>query len=260
MGINPAPVALVTGSSRGIGRGIALELAREGYDVLVNYVSRPEAAREVQAQIAALGRRAEIFAASVADPAAREGMVDFALQSFGRVDLLVNNAGIAPRERRDILEATESSYDEVMNTNLKGPYFLTQRVANEMIRLLRAGVVPSARIVFVTSISAYTASTNRGEYCLSKAGLSMAVALFADRLAEFNIPVFEVRPGIIATDMTGPVKEKYDRLIAEGLYPQRRWGYPEDVGKAVAAIARGYLDFSTGQVIEVAGGFGVRRL
>ncbi|MDH7570682.1 MAG: SDR family NAD(P)-dependent oxidoreductase, partial [Armatimonadota bacterium] len=137
MGINPAPVALVTGSSRGIGRGIALELAREGYDVLVNYVSRPEAAREVQAQIAALGRRAEIFAASVADPAAREGMVDFALQSFGRVDLLVNNAGIAPRERRDILEATESSYDEVMNTNLKGPYFLTQRVANEMIRLLR---------------------------------------------------------------------------------------------------------------------------
>ncbi|MBI3948555.1 MAG: 3-ketoacyl-ACP reductase [Armatimonadetes bacterium] len=260
MPVNPSPVALVTGASRGIGRGIAFALAREGYDILVNYVSRADAAEAVRAEIAALGRRAETFRAGIGDGADRQALVNFTLEAFGRIDLLVNNAGIPVRQRGDLLEATEESYDEVMGTNLKGPYFLTRRVANEMIRLKRDGVIPAARIVFVTSISAYTASTSRGEYCLSKAGLSMAVALYADRLAEFDIPVFEVRPGIIATDMTAPVKGKYDALIAEGLLPQRRWGTPEDVGKAVAALARGSLDYSTGQVIEVGGGFGIRRL
>ncbi|NLB97568.1 MAG: 3-ketoacyl-ACP reductase [Armatimonadetes bacterium] len=254
------PVALVTGASRGIGRGIALELARTGYDVLVNYASNAEAARAVQAEIAALGARAEIFGASIADSDARQALVDFTLDTFGRIDLLVNNAGIAPRQRRDLLEATEESYDEVMGTNLKGPYFLTQRVANEMIRLLRDKQIPRGRIVFVTSMSAYTSSPNRGEYCLSKAGLSMAVALYADRLAEFGIPVLEVRPGIIATDMTSVVKERYDRLIGEGLLPLRRWGQPEDIGRAVAAIARGDFDYSTGTVINVDGGFCLRRL
>jgi len=260
MPVDATPVALVTGASRGIGRGIALELAQVGYDLLVNYASNAEAARAVQEEIRSLGRRAEVFPASIADSAAREALVEFTLDRFGRLDLLVNNAGIAPRQRRDLLDATEESYDEVLGTNLKGPYFLTQRVANEMIRLLGEKAIPQARIVFVTSISAYTSSPNRGEYCLSKAGLSMAVALYADRLAEYGIPVFEVRPGIIATDMTGPVKEKYDRLIAEGLLPLRRWGQPEDVGRAIAAIARGDLDYSTGTAIEVDGGFRLRRL
>lgn len=260
MPTNAAPVALVTGASRGIGRGIALALARVGYDVLVNYATRADAAEAVKIEIEALGRRAVTFRANVGDSRDRQALVDFTLRTFGRIDLLVNNAGIPVRQRGDLLEATEESYEEVMNTNLKGPYFLTQRVAKEMVRLKQEGIIPQARIVFVTSISAYTASTSRGEYCLSKAALSMAVALYADRLAEFDIPVFEVRPGIIATDMTAPVKEKYDRLIAEGLLPQRRWGTPEDVGKAVAALATGAFDYSTGQVIEVGGGFALRRL
>lgn len=260
MAVRPTPVALVTGASRGIGRGVALELARAGYDLLVNYASNEDAARAAQEEIVCLGRRAEICRANIADAAARSALVDFTLSCFGRIDLLVNNAGIAPRQRLDILEATEESFDEVVGTNLKGPYFLTQRVANEMARLQREGIVPTARIVFVTSISAYASSPNRGEYCISKAGLSMAVALYADRLAEFGIPVFEVRPGIIATDMTGAVKGKYDRLIGEGLLPQRRWGMPEDIGRAIAAIARGDLDYSTGQVLDVDGGFRLRRL
>lgn len=255
-----SPVALVTGASRGIGRGIALALAECGHDLVVNYARNQEAAEAVCNAARAMGRRAEACAASVAERRDRHALVDFALQTFGRIDLLVNNAGMAPRERRDLLEATEESFDEVVGTNLKGPYFLTQRVANEMIRLQREGILTTARIVFVTSISAYASSPNRGEYCVSKAGLSMAAALYAHRLAESGILVFEVRPGIIATDMTRPVKEKYDRLIADGLLPQRRWGMPEDVGRAVAAIARGDLDYSTGQVIEVGGGFGLRRL
>ena len=255
-----SPLALVTGAGRGIGRGIALALAHAGCDVVVNYRSDEESARAHQEEINALGRRAEICRASIANAGDRKALVEFSLDAFGRIDLLVNNAGIAPRQRLDLLEATEEGFDEVLNTNLRGPYFLTQRVANEMIRLLRNGVIPAARIVFVTSISAYTSSPNRGEYCISKAGLSMAVALFADRLAQFNIPVLEVRPGIIATDMTSGVKEKYDNLIAGGLLPQRRWGLPEDVGKVVAAIAGGALDYSTGQAIAVDGGFQLRRL
>ena len=167
---------------------------------------------------------------------------------------------MAPKERCDILDATEESFDNLIATNLKGPYFLTQLAANKMVAWRNAGVVPQARIVFVTSISAYTASTNRGDYCLSKAGLSMAVKLYASRLAEYGIPVIEVRPGIIETRMTGPVKVKYDRLIAEGLLPTARWGTPHDVARVVGAVARGDFDYSTGISIDVSGGYNIRRL
>ncbi|MBZ0257562.1 3-ketoacyl-ACP reductase [bacterium] len=252
--------ALVTGASRGIGRGIAYELAKAGYDVMVNYAGNQAAAIETQETIQQIGRRAEIVQANVADEADGRRMVDETIESFGRLDLLVNNAGVAPKVRADLLDMSRESYEYVMDTNLKGPFFLTQYAANRMIELRDKGVQQNARIVFVTSISAFTASINRGEYCLSKAGLSMAVKLYADRLAREDILVYEIQPGVIATDMTSGVKEKYDKLISEGMTPQPRWGTPEDVGKAVCAIATGHFDFSTGSSIEVGGGFGVRRL
>jgi 3-oxoacyl-[acyl-carrier protein] reductase len=174
--------------------------------------------------------------------------------------VLVNNAGVAPRQRMDILDVTVESYERVMDTNLKGPFFLTQQIANKMIALLQAGIIDAPKIINISSMSAYTSSPNRGEYCMSKAGMSMMTLLFADRLAEYGINVYEVRPGIIATDMTSVVKEKYDKLIGEGLTPIKRWGQPEDVAKAVGAIAEGRLDFSPGQVINVDGGFHLRRL
>jgi NAD(P)-dependent dehydrogenase (short-subunit alcohol dehydrogenase family) len=176
------------------------------------------------------------------------------------MDLLVNNAGMAPRVRVDMLEMGEASYDEVMAVNLKGPFFLTQLVANKMIALLKAGVIQDPRIVNIGSLSAYTSSVNRAEYCLSKAGIAMMTALYADRLAEHGIHVFELRPGIMQTDMTSVVRERYTALIAEGLTPIRRWGQPSDVGRAVVAIAQGYFPFSTGEVINVDGGFSLRRL
>ena len=258
--MSDALCALVTGSSRGIGRGIALETAKAGYDIAVNYSGNREAALETQRLIQALGRRAEIIRADIVKPESRMQLIDETLQRFGRLDLLVNNAGIAPKVRADLLEMSESSFREVMETNLTGPFFLTQYAARKMIELRRNGIIEKGRIVFITSISAYTSSTQRGEYCLSKAALSMACRLFADRLAREEILAFEIRPGIIETDMTAVVKEKYDRLIAEGLTPQPRWGKPEDVGKAVAAVARGYLDFSTGTQIDVDGGFQLQRL
>ena len=187
--------------------------------------------------------------------------MDAALDRYGRIDLLVNNAGVGPRERVDMLQVGEASYDEVMAINLKGPFFLTQRVANEMIDLVRQAKIQRPKIVNISSISAYTSSPARAEYCLSKAGLSMMTALWADRLAEFGINVYEIRPGIIQTDLTSVVKDKYDRLILdEGLTPIRRWGQPEDVGKAVVAIAQDLLPFSTGEVINVDGGFHLSRL
>jgi len=258
-------VALVTGAAQGIGRGIALQLARDGHTVVVNDIVADPAnaaagAYEVKETIESAGGKAVVFRADVASATEREAMVEFVAGRFGRLDLLVNNAGIAPRERRDILEATEESYDRVMAVNLKAPYFLTQLVARRMIEWQEGGVVERGRIAFITSISAYTSSTGRGEYCVSKAGLSMAAKLFADRLAEFDIPVLEFRPGIILTPMTSAVKDKYDRLIADGLLPLRRWGTPEDVARAVGAFARGELDYSTGECIEVGGGFGLRRL
>jgi len=258
-------VALVTGAGSGIGRAIALQLAADGFFVVINDVVADPAnvesgAYEVQKTIVHAGGRAEVFRADVASAAERRAMVDFVAERFGRLDLLVNNAGVAPKERRDILEATEESFDHVLAINLKGPYFLTQLAARRMIEWKQAGVVETPRIVFITSISAYTSSPSRGEYCVSKAGLSMAAKLYADRLAEHGIPVIEIRPGIIRTPMTAAVKDKYDSLIAEGLLPMRRWGEPQDVARVVAAFAGGSLDYSTGQAIEVGGGFGIRRL
>ncbi len=252
--------ALVTGSSRGIGRGIAIEAAKAGYNVAVNYAGNQNAAEETKRLVEEQGRRAEIIRANVADANDRRELIDQTIERFGRLDLLVNNAGVAPKVRADLLEMPEESFDYVMNTNLTGPFFLTQYAAQRMIELRKHDVMRRGRIVFITSISAYTASINRGEYCLSKAGLSMAVKLFADRLAREEIYVYEVLPGVIATDMTSTVKEKYDKLISEGLTPQPRWGTPEDVGKAVSAIAQGYFDFSTGATIDVDGGFHIQRL
>ena len=254
------PCAIVTGSSRGIGRGIALELAKVGYDIIVNYAGNLKAAEETRKLVEEHKVRAEIIQGDITCDGDRTRLIDETLSIFGRFDLLVNNAGIAPKVRTDLLALKEDSFDELMETNLKGPFFLTQYAAQKMLDMIDGEVINTGRIVFVTSISAYTSSTSRGEYCLSKAALSMAVKLFADRLAAEGILVYEIQPGIIATDMTSAVKEKYDKLIANGLTPQTRWGTPEDVGKAVAAIGKGYFDFSTGSVIEVGGGFGIRRL
>jgi NAD(P)-dependent dehydrogenase (short-subunit alcohol dehydrogenase family) len=245
-------VALVTGASRGIGRGIALALAAAGHDVVVNYARNAAAAGEVGKQIQEYGVRARLVRADISVTADRHRLVAEA----GPVDLLVNNAGVAPDVRADILDATEESFDRVISVNLKGPYFLTQLVARQMI----AQEVPG-KIVTVSSVSAYAPSTNRGDYCLAKAGLAMMTQLYAARLAGHGITVYEIRPGIIATDMTGPVKAKYDRMILDdGVTPIRRWGQPEDVGKAVVAIAQGLLPYSTGQVIDVDGGFHIRIL
>lgn len=257
----PERVALVTGSSRGIGRGIALALGERGWRVIINYRGNKAAAEQTASEIKALGASAHVIQADVAKRQDIERLADTTLEHCGRIDLLVNNAGMGPRERVDMLDVGEQSYDEVMDTNLKGPFFLTQRVARDMIALVEQGKVQHPKIINISSISAYTSSPARAEYCLSKAGLSMMTALWADRLAEFGINVYEIRPGIIQTDLTAVVKEKYDRLILqEGLTPIRRWGQPEDIGKAVVAIAEGWLPFSTGEVINVDGGFHLRKL
>jgi 3-oxoacyl-[acyl-carrier protein] reductase len=253
-------VALVTGASRGIGRGIATALAAQGWTVVINYRGNAGAAQEAAEAVTAAGGRSLVVQADIGDAADREKLVRVTLESFGRLDLLVNNAGMAPRQRMDLLATTEASYDEVMGVNLKGPFFLTQHVANAMIELLRQGLIDQPKIINIGSMSAYTASVNRGEYCISKAGLGMMTALFADRLAEYGILVYEVRPGVIATDMTSVVKARYDALIDGGLTPVKRWGEPDDVARAVLAIAQGYLPFSTGEVINVDGGFHLRRL
>ena len=252
--------AVVTGSSRGIGRGIAICLAEAGYNIMVNYTCNREAAELAAGEVRDKGAEADICQADIASLDQSKRLIDSTLERFGGLDLLVNNAGIAPRVRADILEAGPESYDEVMSTNLKGPYFLTQYAANRMIELKEGGLMEKGRIVVISSISAFAASTSRGEYCVSKAGLTMMTALFADRLAPYGITVNEIQPGIIQTDMTGQVKEKYDALIAEGLTPIRRWGQPDDIGKAVVAIALGYLDFTTGAAIPVDGGFHLKRL
>ncbi len=249
----PRPVALVTGGSRGIGRGICLELARAGYAVAVNYAGNEEAARET---VGLLGADALAVRADVGDAAQRERMVDAVLARWGRIDVLVNNAGITSVGRKDVLEATEESWDRVLAVNLKGPFFLTQRVAREMLR--RADLVHPA-IVNVGSLSAYAVSTNRGDYCVSKAGMATLTQLWALRLADHGVRVFEVRPGIIETDMTAGARERYTQLIAEGLTPIRRWGTPADVGRAVAALVTGAIPFSTGDVLNVDGGFHLRR-
>jgi NAD(P)-dependent dehydrogenase (short-subunit alcohol dehydrogenase family) len=250
------PVALVTGGSRGIGRGIALSLAGAGYDVVVNYVANAAAAAEVGAGVEAAGGRAVLVRADVAVAADRGRLVAESYAALGRLDLLVNNAGVAAQPRADLLDASEESFDRLIAINLKGPYFLTQLVAHRMIAQVRDGTVRQPKIVTISSISAYTASVNRGDYCVSKAGLAMMTKLYAARLAEYGITVFEIRPGVVATDMTGPVKERYDELILkQGITPIRRWGQPDDVARAVLAVATDLLPFSTGQVIDVDGGF-----
>jgi 3-oxoacyl-[acyl-carrier protein] reductase len=261
------PVAIVTGGSRGIGRAIAVELAALGYDVAISHLDfaadgRPDdsAAAETARLVEAAGRACLAVRADVSLAEDRLLLVDATRDRFGRCDFLMNNAGVAPTQRMDILNAGEESFDRVLRINLKGPYFLTQLVANWMIEQRKGDPGRRCRICSTSSVSAYASSPSRGEYCISKAGVSMMTRLFADRLAEFDIGVFEVRPGIIATDMTAAVRDKYDRLIAEGLTPQRRWGRPEDVARAVGAVALGRLDFCTGQVLNVDGGFHLRRL
>jgi 3-oxoacyl-[acyl-carrier protein] reductase len=253
-------VALITGGSRGIGLGIAQQLAQHGFDLAINGVRPQSAVDDILKALAETGAQVIYCQGNLASGSDRKKIIATVRDRFGRLNTLVNNAGIAPRERRDILDATEESFDEVIATNLKGNYFLTQEAANWMIAEKRTDPAFEGCIINISSISATVASVNRGEYCLSKAGISMATQLFAVRLGEFNIPVFEVRPGIIRTDMTSAVKEKYDNLIEQGLCVTKRWGYPEDVGKVVSALAKGGFAYSTGQVIMVDGGLTLRRL
>jgi NAD(P)-dependent dehydrogenase (short-subunit alcohol dehydrogenase family) len=254
-------VALITGAGRGIGRGIAEALAGYGWRMVLNYRADQAAAEAARARVDALGGEAACVQADVGRIEDHERLVRAAVERFGQIDLLVNNAGMAPRQRTDMLAVDQASYDEVMETNLKGPFFLTQRVAREMIAQTAARAAAAPRIVNIGSVSAVASSTRRAEYCISKAGLSMMSQLWAHRLADYGISVYEVRPGIIETDMTAGVKEKYDRLLLqEGVALLRRWGQPQDVGKAVAAIAEGMLPYSTGEVIYVDGGLHVRRL
>ena len=254
-------VAIVTGGSRGIGRGIALSLAEAGWRIVINYRSNDAAANETREEVEKLGGKGLVLQADMGEIDSFSKITDATLSEFGQIDLLVNNAGVGPRARVDMLEVGTESYDEVMGINLRGPFFLTQLVANHMIKLIKDEVITNPKIINVSSISAYTSSPARAEYCISKAGIGMMTALWADRLAEYGINVYEIRPGIIKTDLTSGVKDKYDRLILEqGITPIRRWGLPEDIGKAVMAIASDLLPYSTGEVINVDGGFHLSRL
>jgi len=253
-------VALVTGGSRGIGFGVAQCLAGEDFDLAICGVREESAVSEAAAQLRALGAETLYTRADVADPQARRRLVEAVRGRFGRLHVLVNNAGIAPRVRADILEATEESFEQVVSTNLRGPYFLTQAVARWMVEQRKAAEEWRGCIVNITSVSATMASVNRGDYCISKAGLAMSTQLWAARLGAFDIPVYEVRPGVTQTDMTAGVAEKYDQMFRQGLAPQARWGTPEDVGRAVAALARGDFPYSTGAVVMVDGGMTIPRL
>lgn len=259
------PVVLVTGSSRGLGRGVAEALAAAGYSVGIHYASNQAAAEETRSLCQRCAPSAEqefaLVGGNLGESAGRDRLFQEMLDAFGRCDALVNNAGIAPRVRADIVEATEEIFDEVLAVNLKGPHFLSQKfVAHWLAHPGESRLPGGYKLLFVTSISSYTASTARGEYCISKAGLSMSAQLWSVRLAHEGIQVFELRPGIMATDMTAGVKEKYDALIAEGLVPQQRWGTPADLGAGVRAILDGAFPFSTGDVFNVDGGFHLRRL
>jgi 3-oxoacyl-[acyl-carrier protein] reductase len=253
-------VALVTGGGRGIGLGIARALAQEGLDLAICGVREEAAVAEALAGLRALGADVLYVPADISTASTRQELLDAVRDHFGYLHVLVNNAGVAPAVRADILEASEESFERLMAINLRGPFFLTQAVANWLIAQRGAGQGCAQAIVNISSISATVASVNRAEYCLSKAAVSMATRLWAVRLAEHGIPVYEVRPGIIQTDMTAGVAAKYDRLVQEGLLLQARWGLPEDVGRAVAMLVRGDLAYSTGQVINVDGGLTVQRL
>ncbi len=253
-------VALITGGGRGIGLGIAKCLARDGFDLAICGVREPAAVAEVVQGLRELGGEVIYCRCDVADAAARAAMLAEVRQHFGRLHVLVNNAGVAPKARADLLAATEESFEHVVRTNLQGPHFLTQAAARWMVEQRQADVNFQGCIINVSSVSATFASVERGEYCISKAGVAMATQLWAARLGEFGIPVYEVRPGIVRSDMTAGVQHKYDKLIAEGLMVQPRWGLPEDVGKACAMLVRGELSYSTGQVLMVDGGMSIARL
>ncbi|MCC5928618.1 MAG: 3-ketoacyl-ACP reductase [Cyclobacteriaceae bacterium] len=252
--------ALVTGGSRGIGLGIARALAKEGIHLAINGVRDESAVTDVLDELRSYGVEVIYARGDIGSASDREEMVKLILRKFGHINYLINNAGVAPKERKDILEATEESFEYVIRTNLTGSYFLTQAIANTMIRQKNENPGFEAAIINISSISATVASVNRGEYCIAKAGISMATQLFAVRLGEFDIPVYEVRPGIIETDMTAGVKEKYDNLIANGLCVQKRWGKPEDIGSITAVLVRGQMPYATGQVIVADGGLTIGRL
>ena len=263
--MNERRVAIVTGASRGIGRGIVLELVKDGFDVAgVATVYQPENKEkglfEVKERVEELDGKFLPIQADLSNLEHHEKILQETLAEFGRIDVLVNNAGVAPKQRLDILETTPDSYDRVMSINTRGPFFLTQKIANQMIHQLENPKLQKPCIIFITSFSVTVSSPNRAEYCLSKAALSQAATVYAHRLAEFGINVYEIQPGIILTDMTSVVKEKYDKLIATGLIPQNRWGYPEDIGRAVVGLANGVFDYGTGLKIELSGGMNIRRL
>jgi NAD(P)-dependent dehydrogenase (short-subunit alcohol dehydrogenase family) len=263
--VSDKTVALVTGAARGIGRRICLELAENGFDivgvdVLADPANMQKGLSEVRQKVEELGRKFLSIRSDVAELGSHITVLEETLGTFGRIDVLVNNAGVAPEKRMDILETSPESYDRVLSINARGTFFLTQKITKHMIKQVAEDAKNKPSIIFISSISAYVSSPSRPEYCISKAALSMTAKIFADRLAEYGINVYEVRPGIIQTDMTAPVKEKYDKLIAEGLIPQKRWGYPKDVAKAVVALARGDFAYSTGLVVEVSGGMNIQKL
>ena len=254
-------VAIVTGSRRGIGLAIATTLAKEGYRTIFSATAPQETMTDAMAQLAAQGMKAEYITCDISKPQDRQALIRQVLEKYGRIDVFVNNAGVAPQVRLDVLETTEESFDRLMQVNMKGTFFMCQLVANAMVSCQEKGLENyHPRIINISSISAYTSSTSRGEYCISKAGISMTTLLFADRLAEYGIPVFEVRPGIIMTDMTASVTEKYQKMIDQGLTPIKRFGQPQDVANCVLAACSGLMDFGTGTVINADGGFHIRRL
>lgn len=258
--ISSKPVALVTGGSRGIGFGCAIALAKAGFNLAINGMRPQDQIAEPIQQLQAAGADVVYCQGDIGSAEARAAMLQKIRSELGRLDVLVNNAGVAPKERKDLLEASEESFDYVVGTNLKGPYFLTQAVSNWMVAQRKKRPDGFFAIINVGSISATVASVNRGEYCVAKAGIAMMTALFAARLGEYDIPVYELRPGVTKTDMTSGVADKYDKLIADGLCVTRRWGFPEDVGKAVCALATGAFPYSTGQAIHIDGGLTLPRL
>lgn len=257
---DPQQVAIVTGSSRGIGKAIAEQMSRDGFSVVINYARNQTAADTIVQQITSAGGHAIAVQGNIAIQDDRVRLVDAAYETWGRLDVLVNNAGISSLGRNDLLDATEESWDAVFETNLKGPFFLSQYAANAMTKQIQSQAIDSGKIINISSISAFAASTNRADYCIAKAGLTMMTGLYADRLAQSSINVYEIAPGVIKTDMTDGVKQIYDKRIADGLTPIRRWGQPQDVALAVSAITDGKFPFSTGEVFHVDGGFHLRRL
>jgi len=252
--------AFITGGTRGIGFGVALALGKAGFDLAVNGMRNEGEVTDALEELRNIGVNVAYFQGNVAVREDRQAMLDKILSHFGSVNVLVNNAGIAPRERADILHAKEEIWDEVMEINLKGSYFLTQLFANYFVKKKVENPLFEASIINISSISAFVASVNRGEYCISKAGIAMATKLWATRLGEYDIPVYEIQPGIIKTDMTAGVVEKYDKLFQEGISLQRRWGLPDDVGKVAAMLAQGNMPYATGQAIKVDGGLHIQRL